>query len=219
MLTTVRPVNAVDRERKLIARDLVTDLRRLDKALAANRDRSREAVASSGTTLTELAGISDVLAAKIIGHVGRVERFETSAHLASYAGIAPIEVSSGDRVRHRLSRQGNRQLNSAVHLAAHVQAIHPGPGRDYLLRRLAMGDSRAEAMRVLKRQIIKSVYCVMISDAERAVRNCDLTYRRYQVTPPNRSVRVQPRSSVDGSMRRHPEGLVALRVKPRRCWT
>ncbi len=168
LLNTVRSVNAVDRERKSIARDLVTDLRRLDKAMVANRDRSREAVASSGTTLTELAGISDVLAAKIIGHVGRVERFKTSAHLASYAGIAPIEVSSGDRVRHRLSRQGNRQLNSAVHLAAHAQAIHPGPGRDYLLRRLAMGDSRPEAMRVLKRQIIKSVYRVMTRDAQRA---------------------------------------------------
>lgn len=167
VLTRVQPGDAVGRERKLIARELLTDLRRLDKAITQNRARCREAVAASGTTLVELAGISEVLAARIIGQIGDIRRFGSSARLASYSGTAPIEVSSGDRVRHRLSRQGNRQLNSAVHLAAHAQAIHPGPGREYLLGRIGRGDSRAEAMRALKRQVIKAIYRRMVADAKR----------------------------------------------------
>lgn len=96
-----------------------------------------------------------MLAAKILGHVADIGRFPSADHLASYAGTAPIEASSGDVVRHRLSRRGNRQLNIAIHLAAHVQTIFPGPGRDYYQRRLGAGNSRLEALRLLKRQLTK----------------------------------------------------------------
>jgi transposase len=140
-------------------------VRRLGKAIADNRRRCAQSVAATDTTLTEIYGISEVLAAKIIGQIGDIARFPSSDHLASYAGTAPIEASSGDVIRHRLSRRGNRQLNNAIHLAAHVQAIRPGPGRDYLQRRLAAGNSRAEAMRALKRQITKAIYRALSADA------------------------------------------------------
>lgn len=168
LITKVRPATAVDRERKRTARELLVDLRRLDQAMAQNRRRSQDAVAASGTTITELPGISDVLAAKIIGHVAGVGRFPSANHLASYAGTSPIEASSGDVVRHRLSRRGNRQLNNAIHLAAHVQTIHPGPGRDYFRRKLDEGKSRPEAMRALKRQIVKAIHRTLLADTERS---------------------------------------------------
>ncbi len=53
-------------------------------------------------------------------------------------------------------------------IAAHVQAIRPGPGRDYINRRIAAGNSRAEAMRLLKRQITKAIYRALTTDAQRA---------------------------------------------------
>ncbi len=164
LLVKVRPTTAVEIERKRIAKELLADLRRLDKAVAENRRRSREAVASSGTTLTDIYGISEVLAAKIIGQVGSIDRFPSADHLASYAGTAPIEASSGDVTRHRLSRRGNRQLNNAIHLAAHVQTIRPGQGQDYYRRRLEAGDSRKEALRALKRQVTKAIYRTMRHD-------------------------------------------------------
>lgn len=123
LLGKIRPGDSVTVERKQVARELVADLRRLDRAMAANRKRCQAAVAASGTTLTSMRGVSHVLAAKILGHVGDISRFASADHLASYAGTAPIEASSGDVVRHRLSRRGNRQLNNAVHLTAHVQTI------------------------------------------------------------------------------------------------
>jgi transposase len=167
LLAKIRPENGVVAAQKQIARDLLTDVRRLDKAIADNRKRCTAAVAASGTTLTSIRGISDVLAAKILGHIGDITRFPSADHLASYAGTAPIEASSGDVVRHRLSRRGNRQLNNAIHLAAHVQTIFPGPGRDYYQRRIETGNSRTEALRLLKRQITKSIYRTLAADAER----------------------------------------------------
>ena len=131
LLAEVRPRDGVEAERKQMARDLLVDVRRLDRALAENRRRCAAAVAASGTTLTQLAGISDVLAAKILGHIGDIGRFPSADRLASYAGTAPIEASSGEVVRHRLSRNGNRQLNNAIHLAAHPD--HPPRPRTRLL--------------------------------------------------------------------------------------
>jgi transposase len=120
LLGHIRPGAVVDLERKVMARALVADLRRIDRALVANRARCAVAVAASDTTLTAIVGISDVLAAKILGHVGDIGRFASADRFASYAGTAPIEVSSGEVTRHRLSRSGNRSLNNALHLAARV---------------------------------------------------------------------------------------------------
>jgi len=75
-------------------------------------------VAATGTTLTRLLGVGDVLAANILARTGPISRFPSAAAFASFCGVAPIEVSSGEVVRHRLSRAGDRQLNYALHVMA-----------------------------------------------------------------------------------------------------
>ncbi len=76
----------------------------------------------------------------------------------------PIEVSSGEVTRHRLSRSGNRALNSALHLAARVQTMHPGPGREHYDRKLGEHKSSREALRSLKRRLAKVVYRHLVAD-------------------------------------------------------
>jgi transposase len=164
LLGRIRPTAAVDLERKAMARALVADLRRIDRALVENRTRCAAAVAVSGTTVTAIFGISDVLAAKILGHAGDVSRFRSADCFASYTGTAPIEVSSGEVTRHRLSRSGNRSLNNALHLAARVQVMHPGPGRDHYERKLAEHKFSREALRSLKRQLAKVVCRHLVAD-------------------------------------------------------
>jgi transposase len=164
LLSHIRPGAVVDLERKVMARALVADLRRIDRALVENRARCAVAVAASDTTLTDIVGISDVLAAKILGHVGDITRFGSADRFASYSGTAPIEVSSGEVTRHRLSRSGNRSLNNALHLAARVQTMHPGLGRDHYERKLAEHKSSREALRSLKRQLAKVVYRHLVAD-------------------------------------------------------
>ncbi len=112
-------------------------------------------------------GISEVLAAKILGHTGDIARFGTADRFASYTGTAPVAVSSEELTRHRLARSGNRSLNNALHLAARVQLMHPGPGRDHYARKLGEHKSSTEALRSLKRQLAKVVYRRMVADRAR----------------------------------------------------
>jgi transposase len=176
LLAAMRPTAAVDQERRAIARQLIADVRRVDRALLENRRRCEQAVATSDSTLTQIFGISDVLAAKILGHTGDITRFPTADHYASYTGTAPVEASSGEQTRHRLSRAGNRSLNHALHMAARVQTMHPGPGRTHYQRKQAEHKTSTEALRSLKRQLAKVVYRQLRDD-----------HRRFQPSPLSRT--------------------------------
>ena len=103
-------------------------------------------------------GCGALTAAKIVGEVAGITRFSSHAKLALHAGVAPLEVSSGGRNRHRLNRTGNRQLNAALHRIAVTQSrVHP-PARAYLERKQAEGHSRREALRCLKRHLARTIY-------------------------------------------------------------
>jgi transposase len=163
-LRKVTPTSAVATERKALAAEFVADLRRLDRAIAVIKSRAAAAVAASGSTVTEVYGVGPIVAALLIGHSGDVTRFPSAGHYASYNGTAPIEASSGPRVRHRLNPRGNRQLNHALHMAAVTQLRRPCPGRDYYDRKIAEGKSPKEARRALKRRISDAVYRQLRND-------------------------------------------------------
>lgn len=165
LLASIRPKAGPQRTRRLVARDLVREVRQLDAAVASLEKQIAEAVKESRSALVELFGIGAILAAKILGRVGDVRRFPTAAHFASYCGVAPIEASSGDVVRHRLSRAGDRQLNFALHVMATCQARQHPAGRAYYLRKRAEGHSEKEALRCLKRRLADVVYRQLLRDA------------------------------------------------------
>ena len=167
VLRSIRPGDAVSVERKRMALELLGDVRRLDQQLAAISDRIAAAVEASGTTVTDVYGIGPILAATIIGHTGHISRFPTAGHYARYNATAPIEASSGPRVRHRLNPRGNRHLNHALHIAAVTQIRNDTPGRAYFERKLAEGKSKKEALRALKRRISDAVYRQLLADAHR----------------------------------------------------
>jgi transposase len=137
-LRRVRARSIPERTRRQLASELVRDVRRLDRLVCELEQRIREALRESGTSLTKIFGIGPLLAAKIIGRVGSVARFSTKGHFASYTGTAPIEASSADVVRHRLSRVGDRQLNSILHIIAICQVRHGAQGREYYQRKLSL---------------------------------------------------------------------------------
>jgi hypothetical protein len=99
--------------------------------------------------------------------VGDITRFPNKAHFASWNGTAPIDASSGDQVRHRLSRAGNRQINRVLHIMARVQIRNPSEGRDYYDRKKSDGKAPMEAMRCVKRRLSDIVYQQMLNDATR----------------------------------------------------
>ena len=168
LLRRSRPAAGPQRTRRSLASDLVREARRLDAEIAALEGRIDEAVTESRTTLTTLFGIGPILAAKILGRVGDVRRFPSAARFASYCGLAPIEASSGDVVRHRLSRAGDRQLNFALSMMALCQARQHPEGRAYVLRKRAAGHADKEAIRCLKRRLADVVYRRLVRDASAA---------------------------------------------------
>jgi transposase len=103
---------------RALTTDLVSEVRQLDRRIAKAANDIQTALTASGTALTDLYGIGTSTAAKILAHVGDVGRFRSTAAFATYTGTAPIEVSSGEVIRHRLSRAGNRQLNYCLQVMA-----------------------------------------------------------------------------------------------------
>lgn len=165
-LRGLRPVELVDVERRRMAVDLLADVRRVDNQLKELTKRIDVAVAASGTTMTDVYGIGSIDAALIVGHTGDITRFPSPGHYARYNATAPIEASSGPRVRHRLNPRGNRHLNHALHVAAITQIAHDTPGRVYFERKIAESKTRKEALRALKRRISDAVYRQLVADTQ-----------------------------------------------------
>jgi transposase len=172
LLRRVRPAGDVERVRKQIATALVGQIRSVDALLKANAKQISELVAASGSTLTNTVGIGAITAGRLIGRTGRADRFPSSASFANYAGAAPIEVASGDKARHRLSRGGDRQLNAALHTVAITQIRTPGcRGHVYYNAKIAQGKTKREARRCLKRRLADHIWRTMITDQRRVAAN------------------------------------------------
>jgi transposase len=144
-----------------VMRRQVTRLRELTREARALEDELRLLVVAQQPRLLELPGVGALTAAKLIAESAGIERFTSSAKLARLAGIAPIPASTGNRHRVRLHRGGNRQINAAVHRIAVTQMrMHP-PAISYIAQKTAEGKSKREAIRCLKRHLIRTIYNTM----------------------------------------------------------
>jgi len=166
LLATVRPRDVAGRTRRQLAADLVEDLVGLDRKLTELDKRLKAAVAATGTTLTDIKGVGTATAAMILGEVGDVRRFPSRHHFATYTGTAPIEVSSGEVQRHRLSRAGNRQLNHALHIVALSNKRYDPRGATYYAKKVAAGKGKKGALRCLIRRLCDGIYRHMVDDQQ-----------------------------------------------------
>src|SRR5919106_2944657 len=141
-----------------LARELVSGCRALNRTIAELDRELEQRTAALAPALLELPGCAAVTAAKLLAEIGPVDRFKSDAQLARHGGVAPLEASSGRTQRHRLHRGGNRQLNAALYRIAITQARVHAPARAYLERKRAEGKSRREAIRCLKRLLVRVVF-------------------------------------------------------------
>jgi transposase len=168
LLNDFDPITPVEQTRYDLAHELLDDVERLDVQLKESHRRIKTAVKASGTSLTELYGVGPILACELIGYTGDVRRFATRDQFASYAGVAPVERSSGGRIFFRLSRRGNRQLNHAIHMVAICQIRQTNSeGRIFFEKKVAEGKTKREAIRSLKRHISNAVYRQLLIDAQK----------------------------------------------------
>lgn len=141
-----------------ISRELIKRIKDLVRASKQLRLELARLVRRRCPALLSIPGCGVLMAARILAEVDDVHRFPSERQLATYCGAAPLDASSGRQQRHRLNRTGNRRLNMALHMIAVTQIrIHP-PARDYIARRRAEGKTTREALRTLKRHLIRRIY-------------------------------------------------------------
>ena len=167
LLATVRPRTLAGKTIRRMAAEEIADLVAVDAKLKAIKAELHAAVGDRGSHLMELFGVGPAGAARILCDVGDVARFPDRNHFASWTGTAPLDASSGEHIRHRLTRAGNRRMNHVLHIAAIVQIRHDTEGCAYYRRRVADGKTSMEALRCLKRRLSDVVYRQLVADARR----------------------------------------------------
>jgi transposase len=143
---------------RLVLRSLA---RRIQAATAEAAELERELrghVLALAPALLDEPGVGPIVAAQVIvawSHRGRVR---SEAAFARLAGVAPVPASSGQTIRHRLSRGGDRQLNRALHTIALHRRQHDPATQDYIARRISEGKTRRDATRLLKRYLARHLH-------------------------------------------------------------
>jgi transposase len=141
-----------------VARDEIRRIRDLTQTINELHQELTILVEQAAPQLLAECGLGVIIAAKLIGEIAGIARFTSDAQLARVAGCAPIPISSGRTDRYRLDRGGNRQLNHAIHMLA-VCKIRLDPQTAlYIARQRKRGKTNREAIRCLKRHLIRRVY-------------------------------------------------------------
>ena len=143
---------------RLVLRSLA---RRIEAATLEAAELEREILAHVRALAAELLdepGVGPIVAAQLLVAWSHRGRLRSEAAFARLAGVAPVPASSGQTVRHRLSRGGDRQLNRALHTVVLQRRQHDPATQAYIERRIAEGKSRREATRLLKRYLARHLY-------------------------------------------------------------
>jgi transposase len=122
----------------------------------------RDLVLRAVPKLIERPGIGIHTAAQLLITAGaNPDRLHSDAAFAALCGASPVQSSSGQRHRHRLSRGGDRAANSALWTIANNRMIHDQRTREFADRRREQGDSRKDTLRVLKRYIARETFAII----------------------------------------------------------
>jgi len=113
-------------------------------------------------------GIGVISAAQILCSWSHPGRIRSEAAFASLAGVSPVPASSGQTVRHRLNRGGDRQLNRALHTIVLSRLAFHGETKAYAARRTQEGKTPREIKRCLKRHLARRIFR-LLENAELAV--------------------------------------------------
>lgn len=108
--------------------------------------------------LLDIFGVGPVAAASILSAYSHKGRVRSEAAFAKMAGIAPIPASSGNTVRWRLNRFGDRHLNQSINTIVRVRIMHEERTQNDVKRRTQEGKTNREIRRILRRYVVREIY-------------------------------------------------------------
>ena len=118
----------------------------------------RGLVKAMAPVLLAQPGVGPVTAAQVLISWSQPGRLRSEAAFAKLAGVAPVEASSGQVVRHRLNRGGDRQLNRALHTIVMIRQRYHQATKTFTTRRTAEGKSEREVRRCLTRTVARQLF-------------------------------------------------------------
>lgn len=139
------------------------ELRRIKKTQELLKDKMLPLLPKSILKLTQVKGISTILASQLYSHIKDINRFSNIDKFISYAGIAPTEKSSGSTKRFKRNKKGNRKLNSTLHMAAVNQLRWNPKAKQYFDKKVAEGKTKKQALRCLTKRVACIIYGIIKS--------------------------------------------------------
>src|SRR5215211_6954331 len=139
-------------------RNLARRIRELTAEAAAHRQAILVLVRAWRPDLLARPGVGPIVAATVLCAWSHPGRCRTDAAFAMLGGAAPIPASSGQTVRVRLNRSGDRQLNQALYTVVLTRLRTDLATRAYALRRRAQGRTKREIKRCLVRSVARQLY-------------------------------------------------------------
>jgi transposase len=143
---------------RLEAKRLAASVLNAGELLEQNETQLTGLVQTLAPGLLETQGVGPVTATQILCSYSHKGRIRSAAAFAALAGTTPIPASSGNVVRYRLNRFGDRALNEAIHTIARSRMRYDDVTKAYVAKRTAAGQSSREIRRSLKRYIARSLY-------------------------------------------------------------
>ncbi|MEV0465662.1 IS110 family transposase [Nocardia tengchongensis] len=167
LISTITPRDPLTTIQRRVVLDMTAEQDTIERKIRDADNEIRGLDTDRGSTLMDLHGIGPSSAARLLADTGDIHRFRNRDRFASWNGTAPLDASSGEQQRHRLSRAGNRKINRVLHIMAVVQLRHQTAGRAYFDARKAGGKTSMEALRALKRRLSNVVYARVLTDQRR----------------------------------------------------
>lgn len=153
--------------RNFIIQSTIQQIQVNNQALNGIDKQLEELIKVFGYHLMSMQGISVVIAAKLIAEIGDIERFQTSASLARYAGVAPVTYESGMSSVQYANKRGNRRLNEVLYNLAFLLIVtNNGYARNpffyrYYRRKIGEGKTKKQAFKCLQRRLVNVIWGMM----------------------------------------------------------
>lgn len=166
--------NIYQEERNYLIKLLIKQLRDTDKKIIEIEQEIVNIYDKIGYKLHTLVGLSKVTAACMVAEIGNIKHFKNASQLARYAGIAPIEFSSGNSTKFVNNKYGNRRLNSMIYFQA-VRNICPGKTKvtppnaiflEYFNKKVSEGKTKKQALVCVMRRLVNIIYGILKNNTE-----------------------------------------------------
>jgi transposase len=158
----------LEETRASIIKDIVARISSIQNDLEKINAQLKILITKTDYKLSSLTGVDTAVSAKIISSVGNINRFSSASKLAKFAGIAPLDKSSGRKRRYKKSNRGHRSLNNAIYYLALCQITKDPLGRPnnplalaYYQRKLTEGKTKKEALTCLMRRLCDVIFRLM----------------------------------------------------------